>query len=367
MPDRALPALILILSVLLAACLAGCQPGLGFGPTPTPTATDTPTATFTPTPTLTPSATPTATASPSPTVTPSSTPTETSSPSPTATAGTPAESVVGTAKTDTVEPGSLWPTPDVSKAQEHYWLARPNGTGVRQWADPSYPYATTGKGAYLLHHGADIANPLGTPLFAPADGTVVFAGPDDTVAVGPTTNFFGLPVVIELDRTYNGQPVYVLLGHLQNAYVKPGQHVTRGQRIGEVGMSGVALGPHVHVEVRVGVNDYDHTRNSEFWLEPLPGHGTVAGRVLTADGRHLPEVPINLYPGPNFNRPRYYATTYADALGLINPDDEWGENFLLADVPAGPYKVEVAVNGKVYFQDIVVTPGKTAWIEVRTQ
>ena len=78
-------------------------------------------------------------------------------------------------------------------------------------------------------------------------------------------------------------------------------------------------------------------------------------------------MPINLYPGPNFNRPRYYATTYADALGLIHPDDEWGENFLLADVPAGPYKVEVAVNGKVYFQDIVVTPGKTAWIEVRTQ
>ena len=221
MPDRALPALILILSVLLAAGLAGCQPGLGFGPTPTPTATDTPTATFTPTPTLTPSATPTATASPSPTVTPSSTPTETSSPSPTATAATQAEPVVGTAKTDTVEPGSLWPTPDVSKAQEHYWLARPNGTGVRQWADPSYSYATTGKGAYLLHHGADIANPLGTPLFAPADGTVVFAGPDDTVAVGPTTNFFGLPVVIELDRQYNGQPVYLLLGHLQNTYVKP--------------------------------------------------------------------------------------------------------------------------------------------------
>ena len=220
-------------------------------------------------------------------------------PSPTATVATTAELVVGTAKTDTIEPGSLWPTPDVSKAQDHFWLARPTGPDAKQWADPSYPYASTGKGAYLLHHGADIANPLGTPLFAPADGTVVFAGPDDKVAVGPATNFFGLPVVIELDRRYNGQPVYVLLGHLQNTYVIPGQRVTRGERIGEVGMSGVALGPHVHVEVRVGVNDYDHTRNSEFWLEPLPGHGIVAGRVLTADGRHLPEVPINLYPGPN--------------------------------------------------------------------
>ena len=367
MPRRALPALVLAFAVLLAAFLTGCQAGLGFGPTPTPTATDTPSATFTPTPTLTPSPTPTATASPTSTATPSPTPTVPPTPTPTATAATPAEPVVGTAKTDTIEPGSLWPTPDVSKAQEHYWLGRPTGPDAKQWADPTYAYASTGKGAYLLHHGADIANPLGTPLFAPADGTVIFAGPDDQVAVGPTTNFFGLPVVIKLDRQYNGQPVYVLLGHLQNVYVQTGQRVTRGERIGEVGMSGVAIGPHVHVEVRVGVNDYDHTRNSEFWLEPLPGHGTVAGRVLTADGRHLPEVPVNLYPGPDFNRPRFYATTYADALGLINPDEAWGENFLLADVPAGPYKVEVAVNGKVYFQQIVVTPDKTAWVEVRTQ
>lgn len=308
-----------------------------------------------------PSATPTATATPTPS------PTATATLSPTSAAAPSASPVVGAAKTDLIAPGSPWPTPDASLAQDHYWLARPTGPDAKQWADPSYPYGSTGKGAYLLHHGADIANPLGTPLFAPADGTVVFAGPDDKVAVGPTTDFFGLPIIIELDQQIDGQPVYVLLGHLHNIYVKPGQRVTRGQRIGEVGMSGVAIGPHVHVEVRVGVNDYDHTRNAEFWLEPLPGHGTVAGRVLTADGRHLPQVPINLYPGPDFNRPRYFGMTYADALGLIHPDDAWGENFLMADIPAGPYKVEVAVNGKVYFQDVVVAPGQTTWVEVRTE
>jgi murein DD-endopeptidase MepM/ murein hydrolase activator NlpD len=266
-----------------------------------------------------------------------------------------------------ITPGGPWPTPDVSQASDHYWLGRPTGPGTTQWASPFYPYGSTGQGQYLLHHGADIGNPTGTPLLAPADGVVVFAGSDSEVAVGPTTDFFGNAVVIELDRRYNDQPVFVLLGHMNRVDVQPGQRVTRGQRVGEVGSTGIALGPHVHVEVRVGVNDYDHTRNAEFWLEPLPGHGSLAGRVLTADGRHLPNAPLLLYPGPNFNSPRYYTYTYEDALGLIFPDDAWGENFLLADLPAGPYRVEVSINGKTYRQEVVIQSGGTTWMELRTE
>ena len=92
----------------------------------------------------------------------------------------------------------------------------------------------------------------------------------------------------------------------------------------------------------------------------------MAGRVLTADGRHLPEVPLLFYPGPNFNSPRYYAYTYIDGLGLIHPDDQWGENFLLSDLPAGDYLVEATVNGKVYRQNVTVQAGKTSWVEIRT-
>lgn len=264
-------------------------------------------------------------------------------------------------------PGGPWPTPDASQAEDHYWLRRPTGPDTTQWASPFYPYGSTGQGAYLLHHGADIGNPVGTPLYAPADGVVVFAGSDSQVAVGPTTDFFGNAVIIELDRRYDNQPVFVLLGHMSRVDVQPGQRIRRGQRVGEVGSTGIALGPHVHVEVRVGRNDYDHTRNPEFWLEPLPQHGTLAGRILTNDGRHLPGVPLLLYPGPAFSSPRYYAFTYADALGLIFPDDQWGENFLLADLPAGPYKVEVSINGRVYYVDIVIEAGKTSWLELRIE
>ncbi|MEZ4770533.1 MAG: M23 family metallopeptidase [Caldilineales bacterium] len=367
---------VLILAAIALMLLAGCS-GLRPTPTPTPLPTHTPTATLTPTRTATPTASPTATATTTPTATATATlsPTETPTPSPTATLAV-SDTVTATRSslaanvlvTSTpIVPGGPWPTPDVSQASDHYWLGRPTGPGTTQWASPFYPYASTGQGAYLVHHGADIANPLGTPLLAPADGTVVFAGPDDQVAVGPTTNFFGIPVVIELDRRYLDQPVYVLLGHMASTTVVPGQRVQRGQQVGTVGSTGIALGPHVHVEVRVGANDYDHTRNPEFWLEPLPGHGTVAGRVLTADGRHLPEVPLLFYPGPNFNSPRYYAYTYIDGLGLIHPDDQWGENFLLSDLPAGQYLVEATVNGKVYRQNVVVEAGRTSWLEFRTE
>jgi murein DD-endopeptidase MepM/ murein hydrolase activator NlpD len=266
-----------------------------------------------------------------------------------------------------IVPGGPWPTPDVSLASDHYWLGRPTGPGTTQWASPFYPYGSTGQGAYLLHHGADIGNPIGTPLLAPADGLVVFAGSDSQVAVGPTTNFFGNAVIIELDRRYNDLPVFVLLGHMNSVDVQAGQRVTRGQRVGEVGSTGIALGPHVHVEVRVGRNSYDDTRNAEFWLEPLPGHGVLAGRVLTTDGRHLPNAPLLLYPGPNFNSPRYYTYTYEDALGLIFPDDAWGENFLLADLPAGPYRVEVSINGKTYRQEVVIQAGRTTWMDLRVE
>jgi murein DD-endopeptidase MepM/ murein hydrolase activator NlpD len=194
---------------------------------------------------------------------------------------------------------------------------------------------------------------------------VVFAGSDDQQAIGPKPNFYGNTVIIELDRTYRGQPVFVLLGHMQSMAVEAGQQVRRGQVVGEVGMTGVAIGPHVHVEVRVGENDRFHTRNAEFWLEPLPGHGALAGRVLDAAGHAVPTAEVLLYPGPDFASPRYYTFTYEDQPGLVNPDDEWGENFLLTDLPANTYLVEITAGGRSFRQEVSVRGGRTSWVEVQ--
>ncbi len=94
------------------------------------------------------------------------------------------------------------------------------------------------------------------------------AGPDDSIAYGPATHFYGNLVVVRLDQAYGELPVFNLYGHMRGVEVKTGDHVDAGQPLGTVGSTGVAIGPHLHFEVRVGWNDYTATRNPELWLKP---------------------------------------------------------------------------------------------------
>ncbi len=235
---------------------------------------------------------------------------------------------------------------------------------ARTWASPYYPYGSNGGGQYLVHHGADFANPLGTPILAGAEGTVVFAGKDAKVTLGPQKDFYGQAVVIRLDKTYAGQPVYVLYGHIRQWDVNKGTRVKRGQKIAEVGAEGVALGPHLHLEVRLGKNAYTATVNPEFWLEPLPKHGTMIGRLVDPQGRAWMGARINVYTLKD-EKLRYWTTipTYLPEPG-IQPDPLWGENWLLTDVPAGEYVLEFHVPGATTRRKVTVEPGKTSWFDV---
>ena len=134
-------------------------------------------------------------------------------------------------------PGSLWPTPDVTTAQDHYWLGRPTAAGTTQWANAFYPYGSTGQGSYLLHHGADIANPLGTPLLAPATGTVVFAQP--YLSYGPS-------VILS-----HGGGYYTVYLYLSEILVREGELVATGQVLGRVGGADTPEGPHLEFQIRV--------------------------------------------------------------------------------------------------------------------
>lgn len=86
-----------------------------------------------------------------------------------------------------------------------------------------------------FHKGLDIATRIGTPVAAPADGLVVFAGREGN---------YGR--MIAINHGYNMKTRY---GHLHNFRVKTGDRVKRGQIIGEVGKSGRSTGPHLHYEV----------------------------------------------------------------------------------------------------------------------
>jgi hypothetical protein len=101
-------------------------------------------------------------------------------------------------------------------------------------SEPLEPPATVGGVTYAhYHNGIDLAAPLGTPVLAAASGTVTFAGKQSDGAV---------VVKIQHDDGYT-----TLYAHLDpSLQVTVGQHVSAGQIIGKVGVTGVTTGPHLH-------------------------------------------------------------------------------------------------------------------------
>lgn len=94
-----------------------------------------------------------------------------------------------------------------------------------------------------FHAGQDIATLWGTPVVAPADGTISFAG---------TQSGYGNVVIID-----HGGGVTTRYGHLSHIEVAVGQSITRGEALGRVGSTGRSTGPHLHYEVRINDDPVD--------------------------------------------------------------------------------------------------------------
>ncbi len=285
---------------------------------------------------------PTSTPGPTPTFTPTRTPTSTPLPSPAPT-----------------------PTPGIGEPQDHYWLNRPFKRGDNNEPSRFYPYGSTAGGRYRIHHGADFPNPFGALILASAKGRVVAAGADDRTIYGERIGFYGQLVIVQLKQEYHNQKVYVLYGHLSQVHVHFLQEVEEGDIIGEVGMSGVALGPHLHLEVRVSENAYENTRNPELWLRPLPGRGTIAGRLLDSQGRVVPQQPITFYHQEAPDQRWQDVATYPSSE--VNSDEEWGENFVLGDVPVGDYLVKTYVDGHLHTAEVSVREGETSFVMIEAR
>ncbi|MBW3630286.1 MAG: M23 family metallopeptidase [Gemmatimonadetes bacterium] len=94
------------------------------------------------------------------------------------------------------------------------------------------------------HTGIDIAAPTGEPIMAPAKGVVTFAG----------NRSGGYGQTVEIDHGYG----YVTrFAHASRVLVRTGQRVQRGDRIAQVGATGLTSGPHLHYEVEVNGNQVD--------------------------------------------------------------------------------------------------------------
>ncbi|HNQ21165.1 MAG TPA: M23 family metallopeptidase [Bacteroidales bacterium] len=86
-----------------------------------------------------------------------------------------------------------------------------------------------------FHYGMDFVAPVGTPVYATADGIVEMAGKN-----------LGYGNYVKINHGYDYETAY---GHLNSIGVRKGQKVVRGQIIGTVGNTGISTGDHLHYEV----------------------------------------------------------------------------------------------------------------------
>lgn len=102
---------------------------------------------------------------------------------------------------------------------------------------PSSGTITSGFGARwgTTHYGLDFAAPIGTPIYAAADGVVIEAGP---------ASGFGLWVRIQHD-----DGTITVYGHMLDFSVREGERVKAGEQIARTGNRGQSTGPHLHFEV----------------------------------------------------------------------------------------------------------------------
>jgi murein DD-endopeptidase MepM/ murein hydrolase activator NlpD len=92
-------------------------------------------------------------------------------------------------------------------------------------------------GRQRMHSGIDLAAPKGTPIYATAEGVVTSAGAER-----------GYGNTVRIRHEFGFETVYA---HKSRIRVKPGQRVSRGDHIGDMGATGRVTGVHLHYEVRL--------------------------------------------------------------------------------------------------------------------
>ena len=171
-----------------------------------------------------------------------------------------------------------------------------------------------------LHAGVDFPAPVGTPVYAVADGIVVRASSNPS---------FGNVVVLRLVGGGAVAGDHVLYAHLHAIDVAPGQTVRAGERLGRTGNTGRSSGPHLHFSHLIGVPEGQVRRvgpmgfrERDHAVDPMPllrcATG-VAGRPDgQTDGRTAPFTPPLPRPHPD-RHPGFPPTAYGTDPALRGP------------------------------------------------
>jgi murein DD-endopeptidase MepM/ murein hydrolase activator NlpD len=120
------------------------------------------------------------------------------------------------------------------------------------------------RGASRNHKGIDIPGPVGTPIYATADGTI-----------GRAQWVGGYGKYVEINH---GNAVQTRYGHLSAMNVVPGQRIRKGDILGYMGSTGRSTGSHLHYEVRIA----GEAINPVAFLSPMKADATAANLLLAA-------------------------------------------------------------------------------------
>jgi len=260
-----------------------------------------------------------------------------------------------------------YPVPWAPNSHDHFYFYRP----VKA-TDIDYPATTYGYGNVffddVVHTGIDIPGEIGTPIYAAGDGKIVWAGygyyrGGSNVLDDP----YGKAVAIKHTFGYQNQYIFTVYAHLDDITVKEGQYVQAGDQIGLMGETGRTTGPHLHLEVRLGEDDYFATYNPYLWLAPPQGWGILVGQVRNWNGRLLERQRVVLHANThaeeqNSEKDRYWIThTYTNQA--INQDPYYQENLVIADLPAGTYQINIPMPevGRVFHQVVEIRPGEVTY------
>jgi hypothetical protein len=255
----------------------------------------------------------------------------------------------------------------------HFYLSLPIAPPNKTIPESSYLFGSDEDGTRPPHHGVEFVNPGGTPILAAGDGTVEYAGMDHRVIFAEQPDIYGNLVIIRHKITLNGEALFSLYGHMSKILVSTGDVVKQGQKIGEVGKTGAALGDHLHFEVRVGQNDYAHSTNPLLWL-PLNQNSTgqvdgiIVGTITDMEGRLRYFPNIRILPQdqpPSSASPVYNPRSYADSS--IPGDPVWNEVFIQTDLPAGSYSVTLTHHNKPQTIQVQVRAGLVTTVHFTTE
>lgn len=241
------------------------------------------------------------------------------------------------------------------------WLARPIvGDDANPYVDAIRPFGTR-EVSGVIQTGSRFNNPEGTSVHAVAAGEVVFAGED---AAGSQT------VAIRHDGGADGRTVFSSYHGNSRIEVAVGERVRPGQRIGAVGRTGDTDGSRLDLRIHVASADDigevlggGFAVNPQLWIEPLPGTGVVAGRVLDASGEPIDGATIHglVLPYPT-ETPFTRAVSYAAG---VSSDPRFGEHFTVGDVPAGEYMLGVMIGEERVWRRVRVQAGRITTVEFR--